>query len=668
MASIGKLALQLTADASGLVKGLGAAKTAMLSTNAKMLVEASKLGKMLDGANLVKGMNKLPDEVRKQVKTTIGTIKAQYPAMAKEIERQGKTLAKVMKDGSVGVAFLGKDGSVRYRAMEGLTGGMFASANARAKGLEKQRKDQKEMLKEQEKLQKEALVRREKWQKEAEEAHKRLQDRQAKKFLDFHNAANAVAWKVVGATAGVIAGVGAGAFKGASGIIDDAKTAADLGLSINDLRGAMVLAGPAAEAMGAGLANMQVLLANARDGSLDATEAIRGLVKLGGVEFKQGGGLTSLAGIAENLANISDPAVRAAQAFRIFGSSAAQLLPILAQGKGGVFAAQEAMQRMGLGVSPGDLASMQQAAKVMSDLQQFGKGLLTQAAVALGPMVAQLKGVLESIDISQLRDGLLTAIESVGLGVTALWAVFSDTTVVRRAWDSMMTYFEASFQRVSAEMSRTLAGVFDAAGAGATAAALKGLAGSYDRLSLTTQNRSIGIAGEALQLLKGSPAVAGFRQWMDGVRGATNAPGAPGLNVPSAQMMEVINKLTAALQSIRTPTETFAQAAKDIAKFQANGLLAGTPNGGARLAFNAFQALQQSVGWQMNRPGAALTGSREAYTSMLNNERFGQRGNVQEQIRQLLDADARRQEEQIRIGIQTLAEMRRRNLPGTANF
>jgi len=120
--------------------------------------------------------------------------------------------------------------------------------------------------------------------------------------------------------------------------------------ALSELGYAAQLSGTDMETLEVGLKRMQKTLYQAATGSKTATDALAQL----GLTVDDLRGLSpdqQFKLIADKLAAIQSPAVRAALAMQIFGRSGTQLLPMMSKGAAGIDAMQEEARKLGLTAS-----------------------------------------------------------------------------------------------------------------------------------------------------------------------------------------------------------------------------------------------------------------------------------------------------------------------------
>ncbi len=155
--------------------------------------------------------------------------------------------------------------------------------------------------------------------------------------------------------------------------------------ALSELGYAAQLSGTDMEALEVGIKRMQKTIYGAATGSKQATEALAAL----GLTVEDLRGLSpdqQFKLIADKLAAIQSPAVRAALAMQIFGRQGTQLLPMLTQGAAGIEAMQEEARKLGLAASAADVAV---GVKLEESLATLWK-VLQKLAATLGSAIAPL--------------------------------------------------------------------------------------------------------------------------------------------------------------------------------------------------------------------------------------------------------------------------------------
>jgi len=147
------------------------------------------------------------------------------------------------------------------------------------------------------------------------------------------------------------------------------------------------------DALALGVTRMQKTLAAAAGGSKEAKAALDG-IGLSAAEMMKLSPSEQLKAIADRLAGIQDPAIRAATALKIFGRGGVALLPMVKDGAAGIEALEKRARELGLVISSDDA----KAAKDFSDVLKELWAVIKQGVFAVGAALAPvLKGCAEWI-------------------------------------------------------------------------------------------------------------------------------------------------------------------------------------------------------------------------------------------------------------------------------
>lgn len=475
------------------------------------------------------------------------------------------------------------------------------------------------------------------------------------------------------------------------------RQARKLGVSIGELRGLQLAGGAAAQEYASAVGELNMNLARSAQGDLTARDRFAGVGGPGGIT----GGPEGLATVLDRLQAIPSAAARAAQGYRLLGDAAGELLPFLDQGGGGVRAAQDQARRFGMFVGENDLKAAKEVANVFREIGALWQGAQNQFALAIAPVVAELRSRLDlsGIDISGWRDAILDALERAAMWSASIIDALGDGT----AWGAIKAHAR-EFSAVLVEglatvldglppLKRGLADAFGSSGIpfepkaprGGELDFKPGGAGGGWGDDLREAAKAMREAAQARGGFGWGGADAGtltapFRpgaaqvaaaEFAESVRARTGGnaagPGALGWGGLNAQAMlapfvkEVVQQFGQALGGVTgaDPRRAFRQGVNDIGTFRQFGLFEGMPGAEAMMAFQNFERLRGAVQLpgQNAAPGAATFGSREAYSAALANQRQDQQLNVQQQMKTLLEEAGRQREAQIRIGEELLRIM-----------
>jgi hypothetical protein len=108
----------------------------------------------------------------------------------------------------------------------------------------------------------------------------------------------------------------------------------------------------------------------------------------------------AFATIADQIAAIPSPALRAKAALDIFGKSSRELMPMLMRGSQGLRDAQKRIDDFGLGFNGADAANIKAAAEASRNIGFFKQGLMNQITIGLAPVLAEVAARMGGIKLS----------------------------------------------------------------------------------------------------------------------------------------------------------------------------------------------------------------------------------------------------------------------------
>ncbi len=193
--------------------------------------------------------------------------------------------------------------------------------------------------------------------------------------------------------------------------------------ALSELGYAAQISGSDMETLELGIRKMQKTIAAAAMGSKAATDALAQL----GLTVDDLRGLSpdqQFKLIADKLASIQSPAIRAALALAIFGRNGTSLLPMLSQGAAGIEAMQEQARRLGLTASAAGVQIGAELEETLSTLWKVLKKVGSTLGSAVAPLLTQWANVLIDIVvkgtawIKQNKD-LVVSVFKVALVVSA---------------------------------------------------------------------------------------------------------------------------------------------------------------------------------------------------------------------------------------------------------
>ncbi len=453
-----------------------------------------------------------------------------------------------------------------------------------------------------------------------------------------------------------------GLFGGASAIVKENQAAKQMGLSLTEMRVATKLAGPAAEQLAEAMGNLNSKLHGAQMGSLIAREDLAGLAAITGKSAGslQGGGPL---GLVEAISGISDPAIKAGQAFRFLGDSA---LPFLDQLRaGGVGGARDFIRRMGLEVSGADLQSMREMAKVMFELKAVGAGVFNQVLLGIAPVVAEIAKGFESwkLDLSGLRLIVQGLAEGMARFVGLIGQGAGDTKLIALSFDYVWKQAERGWLNLEALMLQGLAKMADAfagtlpSATGNMRKMLKGVGMGDTQTAAAAQLKYDAYLAIKGAELAGDQAAALMGRMRGQFARNASSPEADAEKARRELFLKSLNQeFTAMRGGLGNPLSAFTESMTKIGLFGEAGLFAGTGGLRGRLGFKAGMDLLGAAGMAGGPQfaGAAEANTREAYSAIGRFEFEGKRGGIQDQIKAAIESLIKVQERQAATGDQML--------------
>ncbi len=207
---------------------------------------------------------------------------------------------------------------------------------------------------------------------------------------------------------------------------DLAKMSARTGFTVetlSELGFAADLSGASMEVLENGIRKMQRTLVDAATGMASAQEALA-MLGLTVADLDQLSPDQQFKLIADRLAQIEDPTLRAAAAMKIFGQSGTKLLPMLSGGAAGIEELQKQARKLGLTMSNEDARAAEKFADAMDVLWKVIKQGVFVVGSALVPVLSQVAqwmtktAAAASRWIKQNRE-LIVTILKVAVGIIA---------------------------------------------------------------------------------------------------------------------------------------------------------------------------------------------------------------------------------------------------------
>jgi hypothetical protein len=208
-------------------------------------------------------------------------------------------------------------------------------------------------------------------------------DAVAGKFAMLGSAATAALGYVTGASAGKM--------------LESAKLADALGTSIGQLQQIMVASKKGPDELAMPLERLNVLFGEAKQGSQEAQDAFAAV----GVSLEQIRGDSArqnIERVIQGLGKIEDPAMRAANAAKIFGERGVRgLEKMLGGGPDALANAAKKIEAMGIGYKDEDVEKVRAAKAAITEMQASLEQLGQQIAVAVSPAVQKIVGAFSAV-------------------------------------------------------------------------------------------------------------------------------------------------------------------------------------------------------------------------------------------------------------------------------
>jgi hypothetical protein len=205
-----------------------------------------------------------------------------------------------------------------------------------------------------------------------------------------------------------------------------AKMSVRTGISVealSELGYAAEQSGADLDSLEVGVRKMQKFLFEASKGSRAAGATLSKL----GLQFADLNGLSpdqQLALVADRLANVQDPALKAALAMEIFGKSGTSLLPLMQDGAKGIEELRQQARDLGLTISTEDAKAAETFGDRLSDLWKVIKSGVFAVGAALAPLLQDLairatRIVKVTADWVRQNKNLIVTVFKVAVGVAA---------------------------------------------------------------------------------------------------------------------------------------------------------------------------------------------------------------------------------------------------------
>jgi len=194
--------------------------------------------------------------------------------------------------------------------------------------------------------------------------------------------------------------------------------------ALSELGYAASLSGTGIDSLEKGLRRMQRTVYDAARGLSTATEGL-GVLGLSVEDLKGLAPEDQFALIADRLASIQDPTLKAALAMELFGRSGTEMLPMLEGGAAGINALREEARRLGLTISGEDARAAEEFNDMLDRMWKVMKMAVFQIGAALAPALSEAAAWITRT-VKTVTDWIKA---NRGLVVTVLYAAAAVTVV-----------------------------------------------------------------------------------------------------------------------------------------------------------------------------------------------------------------------------------------------
>jgi hypothetical protein len=281
--------------------------------------------------------------------------------------------------------------------------------------------------------------------------------------------------------------------QGVQGIEQLDLKAKRLGLSVNELRGAMTWSGAAGSSVTQAIQNVNQKISQSNVGGINQGKDFQQLANISG-SGQTAGNFTQ---VVSQLSAIRDETTRASLAFRLLGDSATDFLDVLGKPQG-MQEAQSLVKRFGLDVSDADIANAKAVAQTVRELQMLWEGFKNQVILAVAPFARALSEAFDpkNVNLSWIKDSLFQIGRAV-FGIAAFFIEASrDSNLFWEGMQAGITIAKSGFNQLKAvalqavgEIAQAIIKLFNEV-----------LAGSFKRLG-QVEGREAGPLNQALQSL-----------------------------------------------------------------------------------------------------------------------------------------------------------------------
>jgi hypothetical protein len=194
------------------------------------------------------------------------------------------------------------------------------------------------------------------------------------------------------------------------------ETLSELGFAAN-------MSGASMEVLENGIRKMQRTLVDAATGMASAQDALA-MLGLTVADLDQLSPEQQFKLVADRLARIEDPTIKAAAAMELLGRSGTQLLPMLAGGAAGIEQLQEQARKLGLTISTEDAKAAERFSDTLSILWKVLKQGVFTVGSALVPILSQLAQWVTKVAVSagewiKRNKELVVTVLQVAVGIVA---------------------------------------------------------------------------------------------------------------------------------------------------------------------------------------------------------------------------------------------------------
>lgn len=439
--------------------------------------------------------------------------------------------------------------------------------------------------------------------------------------------------------------------KGIDEAVDLDRQARRVGASVLDLRAGALWAGVGLMSFAGALSTTNTKLTELRAGNLLTQREFENLAAVSGrtVESMQSG----WTGVYDAIAAIKDPTERAAQAFRFLGGNAAEFLDRLE--RGGAAASVSMAKRLGLELTPGDIASMQKVQEFIRQVEATQAGVFNQILAGFAPLVAEITALFDDvkIDLQFIKPLVIDVAEAVGLFGAGVVEVATNTGLLKDALKGLGWAAEALGTTFKIAMLNAI---------GEILSAMSPLKAVFGDLGKTLKDQAKGM--EFLRDVQLRGATDSFKRIVGGaqesnimketkdffgrVRDRATSPGAPREKENADFLRKLEGSFRTLTEGLKTPLDNWKQGLMDFKAYTGAGLFKGREDERGLAALKMIDTLRGQVGLQATPQfaGAAMSDTREAFSAAIQYSALGQRGTPEEQIRQLTEIANQQREAQ----------------------